>query len=144
MLFHGSSSPLLSQPASLELVGRNSLHLEAGEPPTIQNSASKGANRHLVDLGGTASSHISKGFLVLPGYQGIHGSQHVSSLSEASLIESLLQNRKTEAPASFTDPPTLTPHPLHIFNEALKQAVAERSLVAMRTMILPCSQPSPL
>ena len=123
LLFHVPSSTLLSQPAALELVRANSLPLEAGEVPTIQNGVAKGANRHLVDLGATASSHVSMGFLVLPGYQGIHGSQPVSSLSGASLIESLLQNRKTEAPASFTNPPIITPDPLHIFHEALMQAV---------------------
>ena len=73
LLFHVPSSPLLSQPATLELVGANSLHLEAGELPTIQNGATKGAKRHLLDMGGNASSHISIGFLVLPGYQWIHG-----------------------------------------------------------------------
>ena len=144
MLFHGGTSTLLYQPVTLELVGANCLHLEADELPTIQNGAAKGAKRHLVDLCGPASSPFSMVYLVLPGYQGIFGSQPVSSLSGAILIESFLQNRKTQAPASFTYPPTPTPDLLNIFNVALKPAGAERSLVAMGTVTLPCSQPSPL
>ena len=79
LLFHGHTSTLLCQPVALELVGANCLHLEADELPTIQNGAVKGAKRHLVDLCGTASSPFTILYLVLPGYQGIFGSQPVSS-----------------------------------------------------------------
>ena len=96
MLFHGPSSTLLYQPATLELVGTNCLHLEADELPTIQNGTAKGAKRHLVDLCGPAGSPSSMLYLVLSGYQGIFGSQSVSSLSVAILIESF-QNHKTQA-----------------------------------------------
>ena len=144
LLFHGPSSTLLYHPVALELVGSNCLHLEVDELPNNQNGAAKGAKRHLLDLCGTASFPFSKLYLVLPGYQGIFGSQPVSSLFGAILIESFLQNSETQAPASITYPPTLTPDLLNIFNVALKPAGVEMSLVAMGTVTLPCTQPSPL
>ena len=144
LLCHVVPSTVLCQGVALVLVGANCLPLESDGLPTIQNSAAKGAKRHLVDLCGPASSPFSMLYHFLPGYQGIFGSQPVSSLSGAILIESFLQNHKTQAPASFTYPPTLTPDLLNIFNVALKPAGSERSLVAMGTVTLPCSQHSPL
>ena len=98
LLINMPSNTPLSQPAALKLVGANSLHQEAYELPASQSDGAKGAHHHLVVLGGSASSHNSMGFLVLPGYERIYRSQPVTSLHGATTIESFLQNARLRQP----------------------------------------------
>ena len=135
LLIHVPSSTSLSQPVALELVGANSLHQD--ELPASQNGAAKEAQRQLVELRESARSHTSMGFLFLPGYEGIHHSQPVASLSRATTIESFLQKRKTQAPCPFTYPPALTHDPPHVLNVGLPRTAGERYLIALGTLALP-------